>query len=124
MSIKNFFLLGTLMLSLNACYYDNQEDLFQYVQAVECNTVTANYTADLVPILVQHCFRCHRNGRTDGNVNLEGYNNVKTYADDGSLLGTTDHQAGFPIMPTSGIKIPACEIEVMRVWINEGALNN
>ena len=40
------------------------------------------------------------------------------------IYTAVDHQPGFLLMPTSGIKIPACEIEVIRIWINEGALNN
>ena len=46
-----------------------------------------------------------------GNVNLEGYQNVKPYVDDGSLYGTTNHEPGWSVMPTSGVRIPYCEIE-------------
>lgn len=110
--------------TLTGCYYDNEEELFQYVQQEECNVIEANYNADIVPILTAHCIRCHRNGREDGNVNLEGYNNVSPYVDNGALYGTTNHEPGWALMPTSGIKIPFCDIEKMRIWIESGALNN
>ena len=120
-----FFIICISVLSFfSGCYYDNEEDLFQYVQQQECAVTAATYTTDIIPLLVTHCNRCHRNDRQDGNVNLEGYNNVKRYADDGSLYGTTNHDAGYSIMPTNGVKIPFCEIEKMRLWIDNGAKND
>lgn len=120
------FLLLLLCFSLlySSCYYDNKEELFQYVQQQDCNLTTATYTSDISPILTSHCIRCHRNGRQDGNVNLEGYQQVKPYADNGSLLGTTNHDAGYPVMPTDGVKIPACDIEKIRHWVDLGAQND
>lgn len=109
---------------LQSCYYDNQEDLYQYVQEQDCNATTATFSADIAPILAAHCNRCHRNGREDGAVNLEGFSNVKPYADAGSLYGTANHAVGYPVMPTDGVKIPFCEIEKMRIWIANGALND
>lgn len=119
-----FFIFLSINIIFQSCYYDNQEDLYQFVQQQECNSTTATFNTDIVPILTAHCNRCHRNGRQDGNVNLEGYNNVKPYADNGSLYGTTNHEANYPVMPTNGIKIPFCEIEKMRIWVENGAPND
>ena len=111
---------------LTACYYDNEEDLFQYVDQAggDCEVMTAEFTADIVPILTAYCNRCHRDGRTDGNVNLEGYDRVSPYANDGSLLGATKHDASFAAMPPSGGLIPACDLQKLTVWIEAGAPNN
>ena len=109
---------------LSSCYFDNEEDLFQNVQPEACDVVSATYSTDIFPLLENHCLRCHNNTRADGNVNLQGYNNLRPYAADGSLLGTTDHSPGYSVMPTSGVKIPICEIEQLRVWINAGFPNN
>jgi len=117
-----FFLAFSLFIS--SCYYDNKEELYQYVQDENCTAIAATFATDITPILTTHCTRCHRNGREDGNVNLEGYNNVKPYVNDGSLYGTTNHEANYPVMPTSGVKIPFCDIEKMRLWIEAGALDN
>ena len=124
---KLIHLAGLLVLigiGISSCYYDNEEDLYQYVQQEDCTATHATYAADVLPLLVAHCQRCHRNDRQDGNVNLEGYNNVKTFVDNGTLYGTTNHEAGFPVMPTSGVKIPFCDIEKMRLWIENGAPND
>lgn len=124
MKIQTKLVLVSLCLLLSSCYYDTKEELYQFIQPVECDVTTAAYAADIIPIMEQHCYRCHRDERQDGNVNLQGYNNIKIYVDDGSLFGTTNHEAGYPVMPTNGIKIPACQIEVLRLWIDQGANND
>lgn len=124
MKKQNILWLLALMLGLHSCYYDNQEELFQYISQQECNVTAATYASDIAPILASHCIRCHNKNRKDGNVNLEGYNQVKPYADAGTLYGVTNHQAGYPVMPTDGYKIPFCEIEQLRIWIENGALND
>lgn len=114
-------------LLLTSCYFDNEEDLFQYVDQAgggSCEVMTAEFTADIVPLLTAYCTRCHQDRRTDGNVNLEGYDRVIPYANDGSLLGSTKHEAGFAAMPPSGGLIPACDIQKLTVWIEAGAPNN
>ncbi len=122
--MKKILIPILLMISFLSQNYDNEEDLYQYVNQEECTATTATFQVDIVPMMLAHCNQCHRNDRQDGNVNLEGYNNIKTYADDGSLYGTTNHDPGYSVMPTSGIKIPFCEIEKMRLWIEAGSLNN
>ncbi|RME94840.1 MAG: hypothetical protein D6772_14025 [Bacteroidetes bacterium] len=114
-----------LVSSLTACYYDNEEELFQFVEEVDCSAVVrATFSADIEPLLITHCIRCHRNGREDGNVNLEGYDRVKPYVQNGALIGTVNHEAGWPAMPPSGVKLPPCDIEKIRLWIADGAPNN
>lgn len=117
-------LLSLCILFVTGCYYDNKEDLYQFVQQQDCNLTTATFTADIKPLLETHCIRCHNNTRQDGNVNLEGYEQVQIYANNGSLYGTSNHETGYPVMPTSGVKIPACELEKIRIWIDLGSLNN
>ena len=114
----------TVVLAISSCYYDNKEDLYQYSQTETCVIATVNYSNDIVQIMAADCYSCHSNTDQQGNINLEGYDNVKRYVDDGSLLGSIEHTGGFSIMPPSGAKIPKCDIEKVRVWINNGALNN
>lgn len=125
MNFINTLSLFFLAFVATSCYFDNTEDLYQYIQEVDCSSVTtASYQVDIAPLLTTHCYRCHRNDRQDGNVNLEGYEQLKPYLANGALFGTTNHETGWAVMPTSGAKIPACEIEKLRLWIEKGALNN
>ncbi|MBC6995378.1 hypothetical protein QWY85_00365 [Neolewinella lacunae] len=118
--------LLSLLFLFTACYYDNEEDLFQYVaqDPASCEVTVVTYSADVGPLLTTYCTRCHRVGRTDGNVNLEGYSRVLPYVNNGALLGTAGRQPGFPAMPPSGGSIPACDLQKLTAWIEAGALNN
>lgn len=110
---------------LGGCYYDNEEDLYQYVQTADCSSITeGSYQTHIAPSIETNCLRCHNNTRMDGNVNLEGYENVVPYATDGSLFGAANHETGYAIMPPTGEKIPACDLEAMRLWVEAGAPNN
>lgn len=117
-------LVSVLLFFLSSCYYDNKEDLYQYAQTEPCVIASAVYSSEIVQIMASECYSCHSNVDQQGNINLEGYDNVKKYVDDGSLLGSIEHTGGFSVMPPSGVKIPKCDIEKVRLWINEGALNN
>lgn len=120
---KILFFIGVVLL-LISCYKDNKEDLYQHLQPQDCGVIDAVYSTQIVNIINTHCFRCHNNTRQDGNVNLEGYSRVKPYIDEGSFLGSIEHTGGFAVMPPNGAKIPFCEIEEVKFWINNGALNN
>ena len=117
-------LVSVLLFLLNSCYYDNKEDLYQYSQTEPCVIASATFVSDIAPIMASECYSCHSNMDQQGNINLEGYDNVKKYVDDGSLLGSIEHTGGFSIMPPSGVKIPKCDIEKVQLWITDGALNN
>ncbi|MCB0643522.1 MAG: hypothetical protein KDC44_17870 [Phaeodactylibacter sp.] len=122
--LRNLFFLTLSLAFLTGCYYDNKEDLYQYIQQVDCTATAATFATDVDPILATYCQLCHSNSRQDGNVNLEGYQNVKPYVENGKLYGTMNHDAGFLIMPTSGVKVSFCELEKVRLWIANGALND
>lgn len=122
--MKKILFLTWAIFLLNSCYQDNKEDLYQHLQPQDCGVVDATYSAQIVAIVNSHCFRCHNNVRQDGNVNLEGYAKVKPYVDDGSFLGSIEHTGGFKVMPPDGVRIPFCEIEEVKFWINNGALDN
>ena len=125
LKMNRLSILMVLVVSIfQSCYYDNKDDLYQHVQQVECAVDAATYSGEVLPILITHCDRCHNNDRADGGVNLAGYANAKRHADNGSLYGTTAHLSGYPVMPTSGIRIPPCEIATLKKWIDNGALEN
>src|SRR4051794_37765180 len=87
-------LLIIMIFSLKSCYWDNEERL--YVQPpVPCDTAAlASYNNVVLPILKTSCYSCHnaKNYISAGdNINLEGYEKLKRWANDGSLLGSISH---------------------------------
>ena len=59
-----------------------------------------------------------------GNVTLEGYENLLQYVNSGQLLGAIRHDNGYSPMPQSGGKLSDCNISLFEIWVAEGALDN
>jgi mono/diheme cytochrome c family protein len=104
------------------CYYDNKEDLYPAV--VSCDTGTVTYSGKVLSIVQSNCYACHGSGNTLGNVNLDGYTNLRAYADNGKLVGVIAHENGFTPMPQGGNKLDECDISVVKKWISDGTQNN
>jgi len=47
-----------------------------------------------------------------------------THVNSSRFMGTIEHQPGYPVMPTSGVKLSDCDISLLNQWIANGALNN
>lgn len=114
-----FFLTASLIVS--GCYYDNEEELYP---GNICITENMSYTNNVLVILENNCYTCHDQTSNQGGVTLEGYANLKTYVDNGKLLGAIKHLPGFPQMPDGRPKLGQCQIDKIEAWINQGALNN
>jgi hypothetical protein len=118
-------------LLVSQCYYDNKEELYQNLQDAEeevCPTDSLSYSQDIAPILEANCATsgCHLGPNGTRGLDLSQYADVKFIAekeidDRGGLLNRINGIG--PIMPQSG-SLPACEIEKITAWIDQGVLNN
>ena len=108
-----------------ACSKENKQDLLPVVP-IPCDTVGMQYARDIVPILEINCYRCHGIGNTAGSsgILLEGYDNIKPYAQDGTLYGNVTHSPGYDPMPYELPKLDECTINKILDWILQGSPNN
>jgi hypothetical protein len=106
-----------------ACTYHNEEELYGDL-AGNCNTSAVSYATDVLPLLQSNCYVCHSQAASQGGINLESYSRVKAFAENGRLLGSVSHAAGFSPMPKNGAKLPLCEINKIRSWIDAGMPEN
>ncbi|MFK7950038.1 MAG: hypothetical protein AB8G11_20780 [Saprospiraceae bacterium] len=88
------------------------------------STVTSTFAAVVYPIVETNCVGCHNATRADGGVRLHTHAEIVTYVNSGSFMGTIEHQTGYPVMPTSGVKLSDCDISLLNQWIANGALND
>ena len=110
-----------------ACSKQNGETLAgQGGSTPTCDTVNMHYTADVLPILQSFCYSCHGDGSTGGSggISLDGYANLKKWADNGYLVGNITHSPGFVAMPYQLPKLSDCNINIISDWVARGAQND
>lgn len=92
--------------------------------SVVCNTSNVTYSANVKPILSTHCNGCHGGSAPFGNIDYTTYNGVKKTVDNGTLLGSIQHDAAYRPMPEGANKLSSCNIALIKAWIDAGAPNN
>lgn len=123
MRVINYLLiLGFISVSLTSCYYDNEEEL--YPQPIECDTINVTYSQTIAPIMSASCNFCHGESSPSGNVITDNYDDLKTIADDGRLWGCVNHESGYSPMPKDRPKLNDCDLKKIKVWLDNGALND
>ena len=109
--------------ALSGCYYDQSSELYP-AGAGACDSTAFSYTSDISPIITNNCLNCHSASLAQGGVNLEGFDNLQTYAQNGRLLGSVTHASGYFPMPLGAPKLSDCDLAKIRQWVNNGVLNN
>lgn len=112
--------MGTFVIS--GCYYDNEEELYQYYnEQNQCVTDSLTYAAHIASIISAHCATsgCHVAGGT-GNGIFQNYAAVKAKVDNGSLRERVVVRKD---MPPSG-PLNSCQIQQIDAWITAGAPEN
>lgn len=84
-----------------------------------CDTSGVSYTNDIQSIL-SGCTAssCHGSGSFNGS--LANYEDAKTFAGAGRILGALNRQPGFSAMPKNGSKLDDCKISFVAAWIEAG----
>lgn len=89
-----------------------------------CDTTNVTYSADIQPLIALKCQGCHSGGSPQGGLNFTAWSALNTVAMDGRLEGAVKHQNGFVAMPPNGGWLPQCEIDMISVWVQQGAPQN
>ena len=127
-----FLMMIIIGLLVNSCYYDAfPEDDFVPGDGDgdgDTEVPLVSYQNDIVPLWVQ-CTGCHKAGGDEPNLEDNSYNNLLNgYVVPGdaavsilyqSLLGSD----GIELMPP-GSAWPNSKSDLVRDWINQGALDN
>ncbi len=90
----------------------------------QCDTSNVSFSANIQPLINSYCKGCHSGSSPQGNVSLDNYNNIKTYADNGQLLGSVKWSPGYTPMPYNQPQLDTCYIKQIEIWIKNGAPNN
>jgi hypothetical protein len=121
----SFILLAGILLviiGLNGCTFDNEEDL--YPQPPACDTLDVTYSGTIVPIMNDNCNDCHGGAAPLAGVRTDTYDGLKVIADNNHLWGVVNHEPGFSPMPKNLPKLNDCDLAKISLWLDNGALNN
>lgn len=114
-------LLGSLAaLILSGCYYDKEELLYHNSVNIDCSTVTAKFSTDVNPVILNKCSYagCHDAATRAGNAVLLNYTQISSYAAQINQRCVIDKN-----MPP-GSPLTATELAAIKCWIDSGAPNN
>ena len=119
--IQHIYIFLLIGMFLSGCYYDVESELYP---SSECSTSDMSYQNDILPLIDVACYQCHDAANNFGGITLEGYAALKTFADNGQLVGVIKHESGFSPMPQGSPKLLDCEIEKVEAWIEQGTKDN
>jgi len=91
---------------------------------IPCDADSVSFSADIVPLVKDACYGCHNQYVHESGIELLTYDDLKTAALNGSLVGTVAGETGYVRMPFGSIPLPACHVEKIRAWVERGALEN
>lgn len=122
MKVRITILFVFVLVGVTGCYYDNEAVLYP---GSSCLPVTNPLlAADVMPILNARCNNCHSGSSPSAGIKLDSYADVLKSVNNGSLMGSINHESSFSPMPKNAAKMNSCEIQKIQDWITQGKLNN
>ncbi|MBS1665720.1 MAG: hypothetical protein JST68_32070 [Bacteroidetes bacterium] len=116
------FAIGSIVFYLSACSKTSEDKL---APNKPCDTLNVSYSTQVVEILQNNCYECHKDGGVSiSNVDLGSYTKFKAYVDLGYVRSAITHDGRVTPMPYGRAQLPSCELNTIVAWINQGAKNN
>jgi uncharacterized membrane protein len=88
-----------------------------------CSPANVSFANEIQPILNTNCIGCHSGSTLSGGVNLSTHAGVQAVAQTGKLYNAVSQNGQATPMPPNG-KLAACDIQKIKVWVDEGFKNN
>lgn len=108
---------GIIVFTLISCERDEYIIATPIKIGNDCDTTNVSFSKTVLPF-IQQCKPCHNNSDHYGGINLEGYDNIKSVAKNGQLVGSLrSSMSGY----FSGSD---CDYVKIQAWINQGSKNN
>jgi len=90
-----------------------------------CNvTSPISFKNDVLPIIDNYCYGCHNTADPQGGYSYSTHSETMKSVNDGTLMGSIRFESGYVAMPEDSKMMPTCNIDLIQLWIDEGALNN
>lgn len=85
-----------------------------------CDTLNVTWNNQIQNIISKNCLGCHSGTLPSGDIQLSGYDNVKSVGMTGKLLevirpGNTTK----PMPPYGSVPLTSCEIRAIQIWVEQ-----
>jgi hypothetical protein len=87
-----------------------------------CDTTNVTFSGSIQPLVSTNCAGCHSGSSPSGTISLTNYTEIAAIATNGMMM-TVLTNGPTTIMPPSGA-LPACKVDMVRIWVDAGAPNN
>lgn len=108
------------LLSLQGCYYDNEEYL--YPGTALCDTTNVTYSGTIAPIMAANCNGCHGSTAPAGGIATDNITALKTNMT--RIWGAVNHASGYKAMPQNMPRLSDCNLSKIGAWKNAGMPDN
>lgn len=88
-----------------------------------CDTINVTFTGSVLPVFQQNCLGCHSGDNPEYGIDLTNFDHLALIIDNGSLVGSINHENGFYPMPKGGLKLSDCDIRKIEIWAQDTTLN-
>jgi hypothetical protein len=122
MKQKVIIIFGCILSVVSSCYYDKEDKLYpnsaKTNTTATCDTTDRKYSTYVQGVISTNCAisGCHVAGTT--RVDLSNYPSLKA-----NIAAVTDRAIVKKNMPPSG-PLSNCDITKLKMWIDNGALQN
>jgi hypothetical protein len=115
------FVAGIFLLYLPACSKHNAVEL----GGGGCDTTNVSYSMQVVTILQNNCYVCHKGPGASSGIDFSNYGAFKGWAASTPyVIGDITAAPGFTPMPYGLPQLSSCEINTILAWIHQGTPNN
>jgi mono/diheme cytochrome c family protein len=104
-----------------------------FALSIASNTLAVDYARDVKPILEDHCYSCHGPTKQEGGLRLDIKTQAMLGGDSGKVIQPKKAKESLliqlvtgvnpeEVMPPEGKRLTAKQIDLLRQWIEEGAV--
>lgn len=120
--VINAFLIIMFITAVSvSCVSNNEYDLYGIP---DCDTTNVTWDSKISAIMQANCVVCHGEDVSYNGVRHDSYESEMIVVNDGRLRGVVNHLDGYVKMPKDRGKLPACELELINTWLDNGAPEN
>ncbi len=115
--ILSLFIILLFCFFSSGCVSNNEEELYG-IQI--CDTTNITWDSKISEIFVNNCVQCHNAELHYRDIRHDTYTEELKVIQSGRLRGAINHLSGYVPMPYEQGKLPACELQLINLWLDNG----